>query len=148
MKTFWFRLVIFSGLWGLIILQDSEYAALSIFFAALSLGLFFFLSIHKEMFVICFGLSTVIFVHGILWTDSAFYTLLLLYFVTVVSLYRLQRRILITYIFINFLLSVHIALLYADYALELIILSGLFYFMVFALNRLVMERKGQASTLR
>ncbi|GAA0595556.1 two-component system sensor histidine kinase YxjM [Virgibacillus siamensis] len=141
MSIFWLRLVIFSGLWVLIIVQDSGNAALSICFAALSLALFFFLSIHKEMFFICIGLSLIIFVHGILLTNVSVYTVLLLFFVTVVSLYRLRRKNLITYVLVNLLLSLSTAVLYADDVLELMIFSELFYFMVFALNRLEMERK-------
>lgn len=144
MKVFWIRFIVFSGLWVLMIFRESEYAALSICFAALTLALFFFLSIHKEMFYTSISLSVIIFVHGLLVTDGLVFTLLLLSFVTVVSLYRLQQKKLIIFVIINCILTVLVASTHSGYVLELVVLSGLFYFMVFALNQLVLER-GQQS---
>ncbi|WP_077324914.1 sensor histidine kinase [Virgibacillus siamensis] len=140
MKIFWIRFMIFTALWIFMIFRESEQTAISICFAAAALAFLFFLSIDKEMFYTSISLSITIFVHGLLVTDGSVFTVLLLIFVTIVSLFRLQEKRLLIYAAVNFLLTVTTAMLFGEFVFELIILSALFYFMVFVLNRQRLER--------
>ncbi|SEQ38716.1 Signal transduction histidine kinase [Virgibacillus subterraneus] len=143
MSIFWVRFGIFCGLWTLLIFRHSENQSVSLLIAALALGLFFFLSIRKELLFLYISLSVIIFIHGIMLIDEVTYSILLLFFLAIIAVYRHKQKHLTIYLIFNLALSIMMVFYFNNSVVELIILSSFFYFMVTAVNRLYLEKNEQ-----
>lgn len=143
MKIFWLRLIIFCGLWAVMIFQYSINQAASLIAFTLVLGIYFFVSIRKELFAIYMSLSAIIVLHGILMTSDFTYTVLLLLYLSIFSAYRQKGKYLYSYLFINLTLSLILVCLYSDRIVEMIIVCCFFYFLIVSTNRMALEKNEQ-----
>src|SRR5699024_7861989 len=105
-KIFSLRFSVFAIFWGLIILLDSINTPLSVMFFAVSLAIYFFLSIKTALLLLYIMLSFVICVHGYLLTDNTSLSLLLLLFMTMEAATVLPEKTFPYYLTVNIGLSV------------------------------------------
>src|SRR5699024_4755494 len=124
-------------LWGLVIGLDSRHVSLSLLLFALAMGMFFFLTLKRAHVLLYIGLSAVICLHGLWLTDESLFTLLLLLFMTIMAGFRLPEKALFLYIGIHLGLSVLVSVIQGNAVLEMIIMTGFFYFLVISLNRII-----------
>lgn len=143
MKIFSLRFSVFAIFWGLIILLDSINTPISIMFFAVSLAIYFFLSIKTALLLLYIMLSFVICVHGYLLTDNTSLSLLLLLFMTIEAATVLPEKTFPHYLTVNIGLSVLLAALTNERLLEMIIISLLFSFLMLRLSRMTDERREQ-----
>ncbi|MGD7044347.1 sensor histidine kinase [Jeotgalibacillus proteolyticus] len=143
MKQFWVRFSLFSFIWILIILFQSENRPVSILVFAGALSVYFFLSLNKGLFFLYVGLTLFIFPHAFwLQTDAGLAVLALLY-LSIEASFRLKQSYLLSYLLLNLFFSLIITWLSEGRSVEWLLLSALVYFPVFKLNRMILERNEQ-----
>src|SRR5690625_1577170 len=76
MNTFFGRLIIFIGIWTIMMSQTGNQFLLSMFMLTVSLTCFFFLSLRNAPSLLYFILSLILFVHGWLIRDILYTALL------------------------------------------------------------------------
>ncbi|MCQ6275022.1 sensor histidine kinase [Bacillus sp. V3B] len=143
MKVFWVRFSVFNILWILTIVEHSEQIALSIIVFAIAMGIYFLLSLQKMSLLLYILLSSLFFIHGYNLMNDAFFTLLLLLFMTIDSAFRLKEKFFRLYTIMNLLLSLFITVIRSNQLIEMVIMSALFYFLVVSINRMSNERQEQ-----
>ncbi|SFB31258.1 Signal transduction histidine kinase [Lentibacillus halodurans] len=143
MKIFSLRFTVFVTFWLLIILLDSINIPLSITLFALSLAIYFFLSVKRRLLFLYSMLSCIVFIHGCLLTDNSSLSLLLLLFITMEAAISLMKEMVPFYLAMNILLSLSLIWLNNGHLLETIIISLLFSFLVLKLNHMTDERREQ-----
>ncbi|ALX49509.1 histidine kinase [Lentibacillus amyloliquefaciens] len=143
MKIFSLRFSVFAIFWVLIIVLDSINIPLSIIFFAVSLAMYFFLSLRRALLLLYIMLSAVICGHGYLWTDDYSLSLLLLLFITTDAAMTLPEKIFPYYLTMNIGLSVLFGMFTKGWLLEIIAISLLFTFLVLKLSRMNDERREQ-----
>lgn len=105
MNTFILRFLIFSFLWAMVLYEESENLPISFLSLAILMVLYFLLSLKKNSFPLFIGLSTGIVLHSY-FVETYFYTIMLLLYMSVFSLFRLKAIRLYMYISFNFLFSI------------------------------------------
>lgn len=143
MQIFWTRLTVFSILWVLLIVFQSEQRPLSIICFAAAAGFFFLSSIQKGRFVFYVMISILIFLHGFVLANESLITVLLLLYMTTEAAFRLREKELRTYGILNGLLSIWVTYLKSDQVLEMILISVFLYFLVVAINQMANKRDEQ-----
>lgn len=102
MGRFLLRFFVFTFLWTMLIIYESNYIAISLLFMAISVALYFLLSVKKASLFLFLALSSLMMVHSF-FVDYYFYTFTLLIYLTIFSLYRLKTSQLYRYIGLHFL---------------------------------------------
>ena len=143
MRIFWTRFTIFSILWVLLIIFQSEQKSLSILCFAVTVGFFFLSSIKKGRFVFYVMISILIFLHGFVLASESFITVLLLLYVTTEAAFRLREKQLLLYGILNLILSIWMTYMKSDPFLEMTLVSLFLYFLVLIINRMTNERNEQ-----
>ncbi|MDG5473554.1 sensor histidine kinase [Jeotgalibacillus sp. ET6] len=143
MKQFWVRFSLFSLIWILIILFQSENKPVSILIFAGALSVYFFLSLNKSLFLLYIIQTLFIVSHGI-WQHSevGLYVVALLY-LSIEASFRIKQSYFLSYILLNLLSSLIITWLSDGRFVEWLLLTVLVYFPVLKLNRMIMERNEQ-----
>lgn len=143
MKLFSLRFSVYVLLWALIILLHSINLPLSIILFAISLGLYFFLSVRKALLLLYTMLSFMICIHGYLLTDNITLTLILILFITIEAAMNLSNKVLPVYLAVNIGLSLSLTFLNNGRLLEMIAVSLLFSFLELKINRMADDRQEQ-----
>lgn len=143
MNIFWVRFSMFSMLWLLLIVFQSEQIPLSIIMFAVAVGIYFLLSIQKAQILLYILISSIVFIQGyFLVTDVSISTLLLLY-ITMDAAFLLNEKLLRLYLIFNLILTSTLNFIKSDQMFEMILTSVFFYFLVVAINRMSNERNEQ-----
>lgn len=143
LKTFWLRFSVFSILWVLLILLDSELVPLSIIVFAAASGIYFLLSVGKALFPLYVVLSSSILMNGYFLLDEIVLTILLLLFITMDAAMRLKGILLPVYLMINLVFSSMLIAIKGGQIMEFIILGLFFSFLILKIDRMVNERSEQ-----
>ncbi|WP_249870598.1 sensor histidine kinase [Oceanobacillus saliphilus] len=143
MKIFWLRFAIFSLLWMLIILLDSNQIPLSIVSFAIALGFYFILSLRKRMLIIYLCLTGMITFHGYFLTEESLLTMQLLFFCMADAGFRLKQTRLFSYLMVTSVLSVSFLWLKDGFQLEWVLMAILLSVLILIMNAIVMERQEQ-----
>ncbi|WP_096273625.1 sensor histidine kinase [Paucisalibacillus globulus] len=134
MKYFWVRFIVFVALWTYSIFQYSNHFGISILFFAGALGVFFFLSLKQVYVSLYILLSVVIVLHDVLITDGNLFTIILLFYVSIVASFRLRAKKLLIYLGINLFFSITIGYIQGNQIIGIVLLSILLYFVIVALS--------------
>lgn len=140
MIDFFLRLFIFIGLWAYGITQYSDHTALSLFFFAAVLSLYFFLSIKKVHTSVYYALSILIIAHGLWLTSESLLTLLLIMNIATVGAFRLESRPFIIYSVMNMIFMIILIIVHNDPLVEMTLVSLFMILMTVGLNRMIYER--------
>lgn len=143
MNIFWARFGVFSFLWVLLITLQSVEAPLSIVTFAVTVGIFFLLSIKKAQLFLYALITFITFIHGYALVNEATITVLLLLYITIEASFRLRKKQLTLYVVLNLLLSIVMTYLKSDQVFEMILIGVFLYFLVMAINRMDNERVEQ-----
>lgn len=109
MNTFFVRLIVFVGIWVMMISQASDRLLFSMFMLIVSLTCFFFLSLRTPPNFLHFLLSIILFLHGFVINDIL-YTAILFILITTMALFRLQERTMYFFLATNFILMIILAI--------------------------------------
>lgn len=135
------RVSLFSCLWLMLILFDSNYIPFSISLFAVSFAFFCLLSLQKHHIYFYVVLSVIAILH--MWTvgTEQFYIITYLYFLVVDATFRLQGYLLKGYLIVNFVISILYTILIKDFIIEVILLHILFVSLILVGNRIFTERQ-------
>src|SRR5690606_56591 len=145
MKYFWVRFIVFVALWTYSIFQYSNHFGISILFFAGALGVFFFLSLKQVYVSLYILLSVVIVLHDVLITDGNLFTIILLFYVSILASFRLRAKKLLIYLGINLFFSITIGYIQGNQIIGIILLSILLYFVIVALSESQVQLTEQRS---
>lgn len=142
MKIFWLRFSVFIFIWALLIVQDSSQMAISILFMTVATGLYFFLTLRDIPFTIYIILSLIVTGHGFFVNDY-FYTVILLIYLSVFAMFRLQERELNYYLLLHFICIALIVFYQTGRLLEMLIIYGFISFLIVMFGRMNEEKIAQ-----
>ncbi len=125
------------------IVQYSSETTISLLFFTIAIGIYFFLSMQRALFILYICLSAVIFTHDLMVMNDNIYTFLLLLFVTIISAFKLPEKLFTVYLISNLVLSTVLSVLNESRLIETLVISVFFYFIVWTLNRMAVARKEQ-----
>jgi len=142
MRIFMIRFLLFSVLWALMISQSSSQLLFSLFMLTASLAIFFFLSNRNTSVYVYVILSLMLFLHGFI-IQEILYTSILLLLVAMTALFRVSKKEMYYLLSLNFLLTNGLALFYKKYLIAMILIGGLFLFLLVRLSRMAIEKTKQ-----
>lgn len=143
MNIFGVRFSMFSMLWILLIVFQSEQISLSIITFAVAVGIYFLLSIQKARLLLYTLISSIIFIHGYFLITDVSITILLLLYITIDAAFLISEKLLRIYLILNLVITLTITSVESDQMFEMMLMSVFFYFLVAAINRMSNERKEQ-----
>ncbi|AXI08639.1 sensor histidine kinase [Oceanobacillus sp. 143] len=144
MKLFWCRFTIFSILWIFVLIMDSKQVAVSIILFALSMGIYFLLSIHKFLLILYLSLVSILFVHGILNTNDAMLSVIVILYILIDASFRLKEKQLVRYSVVTMVLAFILLFIRDEVSLERLIMIGCLDFLIITISRMTEERREQA----
>ncbi|RDW19822.1 sensor histidine kinase [Oceanobacillus chungangensis] len=144
MKLFWFRFVIFSVLWILLIMIDSKQVPVSIIIFALSLGIYFLLSIHKLPSMLYISLAIIVFIHGFLLTNNVMLGVLLILYLLIDASFRLKEKQFVSYFVVTMILTLLLFFIRGEATFEIVIMLVFLYYLILIISRMTVDRKEQA----
>ncbi|RDW18126.1 sensor histidine kinase [Oceanobacillus arenosus] len=144
MKLFWFRFAVFSILWVLIIIIDSKQVPVSIVCFALSMGIYFFLSLKKSLFILYLLLVSITFIHGILNTNDAMLSVIIILYMLIDASFRLTMRQFMLYSVVVVVQAFLLLSARDEVRIEMIIMTSFLYYLILVINRMTVERREQA----
>ncbi|WP_042149368.1 sensor histidine kinase [Paucisalibacillus sp. EB02] len=134
MKYFWVRFIVFVALWTYSIIQYSNNFGLSILFFAGALGIFFFLSLQRVFVSLYILMSVVIVFHDVLITDGNLFTIILLFYVSIIASLRLRESKLLIFLGINLIFSITNGYFLGHNMIGVTLIALLIYFVIVSLN--------------
>ena len=144
MKVFWVRFSMFFLLWILIVLRDNiEQVPVSIITLAVALGIYFLLSLQKVPLLLYGLLSVLIFIHNYYYIHDSLISIILIFYMTMDSAFRLKEKVFNIYIVVNLLLTLLMVVMNRNQWMEMTILSSFCYFLLFSINVMTNERREQ-----
>lgn len=143
MKVFWVRFSMFCFLWILIVLRDSEQVPVSIITLAVALCIYFLLSLQKVPLLLYGSLSVLIFIHNYYFIHDSLISIILIFYMTMDSAFRLKEKVFNIYIVANLLLTLLMVVMNRNQWMEMTILSSFCYFLLFSINVMTNERREQ-----
>lgn len=144
MKLFWLRLAIFSLLWILLIIIASNQVPISIIIFALSMGIYFLLSIYKLPFILYLSLAFILLVHGLLFTNDIMLSVLVILYTLIDASFRLKERPFVSYSIVAMILIALLLSIRNEISLEMVTMIAFLYFLILVISRMTVERKEQA----
>lgn len=88
---FWFQLFLFCGFWVLLLAENHHYTYISLMFFAISLAIWFLLSLKRHLLVLFGVLGGLLTLHGYYFTTSYTNTVLFLLYVFLVAVFYLDK---------------------------------------------------------
>ena len=142
MTSFLIRFAIYAGLWILMIAQSNASVSISILFFAVSLGIYFFLSIRNIPLFVYIILTIIIGLHGFLIQESVL-TMLIFLSISMTAMFRLKVFNFSIYLTFVTLLSILLRILLGESVLIPLIVTFFFSFLASTLNKQITENNEQ-----
>jgi signal transduction histidine kinase len=108
-----------------------------------AMGIFFFLSLRKVPVYLYILLTCMIVMHGLFFTEGNLFTIILLFYVSIIASLRLNGNTLRVYIVLNLLISLGISYVQTDNIMAVLITTVFLYFLILAVNQYQMRLKEQ-----
>lgn len=143
MKIFWLRFSAFSVFWVCLIKLDSSRPPWGIIAFSLALAVYFLLSLKKFPLLLYLLLSFLSFANGLLFTNSVFFTILILLYLLIDSSYSVKEKWFQIYAAVNLFMILLLLWKEPNQWLPWIITSLIVFFLVRTINSMANERAEQ-----